>query len=144
LPGQLNYRANNAITDTEIISKTNTVIAVALNEPERDSIIRATEGHDLVAPEVLPFEVGNTLTAMMKRNALTVDEVFYAWNLVQHIPVDLRRIDIRAALDLATQFDICAYDAYFLECALDIRSPLLSLDRKTRSIAQEIGIKVVE
>ncbi|HLA28242.1 MAG TPA: hypothetical protein VJZ49_10150, partial [Syntrophales bacterium] len=62
----------------KIVADTNTFIAVALNEPEKDMIIRITEGHDLVAPEVLPFEIGNALTAMMKRNALKADEVISA------------------------------------------------------------------
>src|ERR1035437_10151484 len=115
-----------------IIADTNTFIAVALNEPEKDQIIRLTEGHDLVALEVLPFEIGNALTAMMKRNVLKADEVILAWDIVQHIPVDLRRIDIGAALNIAIQHKIYAYDAYFLECALELRSPLLSLDRQMK------------
>ncbi len=48
------------------MADTNTSIAVALNEPEKDRIIRLAEGHDLIAPDVLPFEIGNALTAMMK------------------------------------------------------------------------------
>jgi predicted nucleic acid-binding protein len=107
-------------------------------------IIRLTEGHDLVAPEVLPFEIGNALTAMMKRNALKADEVILAWDMVQHIPVDLRRIDIGAALNLATQYNIYAYDAYFLECARNLRSPLLTLDQQMKGIARKIDIKVLE
>ena len=39
---------------------------------------------------------------------------------------------------------IYAYDAYFLECALNLRSPLLTLDRRMKGIAQEIGIQVME
>lgn len=128
----------------KIVAATNTFIAVALNEPEKDMIIRLTEGYDLIAPEVLPFEIGNALTAMMKRNALEADEVILAWDMVQHIQVDLRRIDIRAALNIATQYNIYAYDAYFLECALNLRSPLLTLDRRMKGIAQEIGIQVME
>jgi len=128
----------------KIVADTNTFIAVALNEPEKDMIIRLTEEHDLIAPEVLPFEIGNALTAMMKRNALEADEVVLAWDVVQHIPVDLRPIDIRAALHIATQYNIYAYDAYFLECALSLRSPLLTLDRQMKEIAQEIGIKAME
>jgi len=128
----------------KIVADTNTFIAVALNEPEKDMIIRFTEGYDLIAPEVLPFEIGNALTAMMKRNALEADEVILAWDMVQHIQVDLRRIDIRAALNIATQYNIYAYDAYFLECALNLRSPLLTLDRQMKGIAQEIGIQVME
>jgi predicted nucleic acid-binding protein len=128
----------------KIVADTNTFIAVALNEPEKDMIIRLTEGHDLVAPEVLPFEIGNALTAMMKRNALKADEVLLAWDMVRNIPVDLRRIDIGAALNLATQYNIYAYDAYFLECARNLRSPLLTLDQQMKGIAQKIGIKVME
>ena len=128
----------------KIIADTNTFIAVALNEPEKDMIIRLTEGHDLVAPEVLPFEIGNALTAMMKRNALKADEVILAWDMVQHIPVKLRRIDIGAALNIATQYNIYAYDAFFLECARNLRSPLLTLDQQMKGIARKIGIQVME
>jgi predicted nucleic acid-binding protein len=128
----------------KIVADTNTFIAVALNEPEKDMIIRLAEGSDLVAPEVLPFEVGNALAAMMKRNALTADEVISAWDMVQNIPVDLRRIDIRAAIKIATQYNIYAYDAYFLECAINLRSPLLTLDRLMKKIAREIGIQIME
>lgn len=59
----------------KIIADTNTFIAVALNEPEKDSIIQLTEECDLAAPDVLPFEIGNTLTAMMKKGALQSDEI---------------------------------------------------------------------
>jgi len=65
-----------------------------------------------------------------------------AWKMVQHIPVDLRRIEIEAALKLATQYKIYAYDAYFLECAISLHSPLLTLDRQMKVIAQKIGIKL--
>ncbi len=128
----------------KIIADTNTFIAVALNEPEKDLIIRLTEGCELVAPEVLPFEIGNALTAMMKKSVLQADEVASSWEIVQHIPVDLRHIDIQSALKIATKFNIYAYDAYFLECADSLRSPLLTLDRGMKMIAREIGITILE
>ena len=128
----------------KIIADTNTFIAVALNEPEKDFIIQLTEGCELVAPEVLPFEIGNALTVMMKKNVLQADEVASSWEIVQHIPVDLRHIDIKSALKIATKFNIYAYDAYFLECAGSLRSPLLTLDRGMKMIAREIGITILE
>ncbi|OHE27285.1 MAG: twitching motility protein PilT, partial [Syntrophus sp. RIFOXYC2_FULL_54_9] len=103
-----------------------------------------TEGHDLVAPEVLPFEIGNALTAMVKRKTLRTDEAVLAWDAIQEIPVDLRRINIVAALKIAMQHNTYAYDAYFLECALNQRSPLLTLDRQMREIARKIGIQIME
>ncbi len=128
----------------KIIADTNTFLAVALNEPEKDIIIRLTEGHSLVAPEVLPFEIGNALTSMMKRKTLKVNEVILVWDVIQNIPVDLRRIDIKAALNIAMQHNLYAYDAYFLECARNLRSPLLTLDQRMKSVARTIGIKIME
>ena len=128
----------------KIISDTNTFIAVALNEPEKDRIIRLTEGHDLIAPDVLPFEIGNALTAMMKKNALKKEEVTSAWEVVQQIPVDLRHTNIKSALKIAIKFNIYAYDAYFLECADSLRSPMLTLDLGMKRIARKLGITILE
>jgi predicted nucleic acid-binding protein len=128
----------------KIIADTNTFIAVAINAPEKDRIIRLTEGYDLIAPDVLPFEIGNALTAMMKKNALKKEEVASTWEVVQQIPVDLRHTDIKSALDIAIRFNIYAYDAYFLECADNLRSPLLTLDLGMQRIAREIGITILE
>lgn len=128
----------------KITADTNTFIAVALNEPEKDRIIRLTEGNDLIAPDVLPFEIGNALTAMMKKNDLKKEEVASAWEVVQHIPVDLRDTDIKSALNIAIKFNIYAYDAYFLQCADKLRSPLLTLDLGMQRVAREIGITILE
>jgi len=128
----------------KIIADTNTFIAVSLNEPEKDSIIQLTQGHDLIAPDVLPFEIGNALTAMMKKSSLKKEEVISAWEVVQQIPVDLRHTDIKSALRIAIKFNIYAYDAYFLECAENLRSPLLTLDIGLKRVARELGITILE
>ena len=128
----------------KIIADTNTFIAVALNEPEKVGIIRLTEGHDLIAPDVLPFEIGNALTAMMKKSSLKKEDVISAWEVVQQIPVDLRHTDIKSALRIAIKFNIYAYDAYFLECAENLRSPLLALDIGLKRVARELGITILE
>ena len=128
----------------KIIADTNTFIAVALNEPEKGKIIQLTEGHELIAPDVLPFEIGNALTAMMKKNTLKKEEVESAWEIVQQIPVDLRHTDIKSALGIAIKFNIYAYDAYFLKCAENLHSPLLTLDSEMQRVAREMGITILE
>jgi predicted nucleic acid-binding protein len=128
----------------KIIADTNTFIAVALNEPEKGKIIQLTEGHDLIAPDVLPFEIGNALTALMKKNALKKEEVELTWEIVQQIPVDLRHTNIKSALSIAIQHNIYAYDAYFLECAKNLRSPLLTLDLGMQKVARDMGITILE
>ncbi len=128
----------------KIVADTNTFIAVALEEPEKKQIIRFTVGKELVAPEVLPYEIGNALTAMVKKRALDPNEVISAWDAVQTIPVELRRIDIQAALGLAVRFNIYAYDAYFIECALNLHCPMLTLDYRMKMVAMDVGIRILE
>lgn len=60
------------------------------------------------------------------------------------IPVELKPIEIRSAVELATRNMIYAYDAYFLECALHWRCPLLTLDKKLKAIAISKNIEVLE
>lgn len=128
----------------KIVADTNTFLAVALNEPEKDSIIQLTEGSDLIAPEVLPFEIGNALSAMAKRKLLETKELMAVWEMVQRIPVELCRVDVRSALEIAVKFNIYAYDAYFLECAARSRSPLITLDRALQKVASNMGITILE
>ena len=127
-----------------IVADTSIFLAVALNDPEKPRIVRMTTGHELVAPAVLPFEIGNALTTMLKKGAIQAVQVPVAWNAVQAIPVDLRDLDILAALSLAVRFSLYACDAYFLECALSCRLPLLTLDLSLQHLARELGIPIVE
>jgi len=127
-----------------LVADTNIFIAVALDEPEKTALIDCTQGYDLVAPEVLPFEIGNALSALRKKGALKEDEVIQVWDHIRKISVSLRRIDIRAALKIALKYNIYAYDAYFLELALNQRCPLLTLDGKMKQVAAEIGISIME
>ena len=127
-----------------IVSDTNILLAVALNEPERDWLVRVSKGHDLVAPAVLPFEVGNALSTLVKRNKLAADQAAAILDVISDIPIELAEIDIRKSLLLSSRCGIYAYDAYFLQCALELRCPLLSLDRGMKHTAKTLDIKLIE
>ena len=127
-----------------IISDTNIFLAVILNEPEKDRIIQITSGIDVSAPEILPYEIGNALSAMLKRGQLGEKEALAAQKATNKIPVRLLAVDIQDALKLAIEFNIYAYDAYFLQCAMALSSPLITLDNRMKKVATELGIEVLE
>jgi len=118
----------------DIISDTNIFLAVALDEPEKDNIIQLTSESNAIAPEILPYEIGNALTAMVKRKQLTHDEALSAFDAASLIPVRLVPIDIPKALKLALDYDIYAYDAYFLQCAIYLSNPLITLDKRMKKV----------
>jgi len=128
----------------KIIADTNTFLAVALNEPEKGWLIEITDGHDLVAPSVLHFEIGNALSALARRDLLSGQQLEAAWDACSSVPVELADINIRSALLLAEEFRIYAYDAYFLQCSIETKCPLLTLDRGMKRVARKLDIRILE
>ncbi|MCB8983972.1 MAG: type II toxin-antitoxin system VapC family toxin [Ardenticatenaceae bacterium] len=127
-----------------VVADTNIFLAVALDEPEKDRIVDLTAGVDAIAPEILPYEVANALSAMVKRNILASDEAFLALAVITAIPVRLIGIDIEQALKIAVDFNLYAYDAYFLQCAQFLSCPIITLDKRMKQVALELGIEVLE
>ncbi len=128
----------------KIVIDANIVIAVVLDEPERDWAIGAAEGHEAVAPRSLPFEIGNALSKLVKRKLLPIANAQAAWHAAATFRVTLRDIDLAAAVQLAAEHDIYAYDAYMLQCAREAGAKLLTLDKRMLTVARQIGLKPVE
>ncbi|MDM8564047.1 type II toxin-antitoxin system VapC family toxin [Candidatus Halobeggiatoa sp. HSG11] len=127
-----------------IIVDTNILLAVVLDEPEKDYIIQLTSETEATAPEILPYEIGNALSAMVKRKQITNDEAVMAQKIANNIPVKLIGVDIQQALKLAIDFNIYAYDAYFLQCAKSLNYPLITLDKRMKQVATELNIEVIK
>lgn len=114
------------------------------NEPEKDNIVRITSGNDAIAPEILPYEVGNALSAMFKRKQITDMEALQAQRAINSIPVRLMSVDITKALKLAVDSNIYTSDAYLLQCALNQSCPFLTLDKSMKKIAKQLNIQLLE
>lgn len=128
----------------DIVADTNIFLAVALDEPEKDRIIALTIDASAMAPEILPYEIGNALSAMVKHRKLSETEALEAEKSAGRVPVRLVDVDVQASLQIALEYNIYAYDAYFLQCARVFSHPLLTLDRRMKQVADQLGIKVLE
>lgn len=127
----------------KIVVDANIFLSVVLNEPEKDRIIENTLGMELISPEILPYEIGNALTAMAKRNRLNREQIIQSFQYFKEIPVRFVNVAIDSALEISLKHDIYAYDAYYLETAKRLNLQLLTLDQKMKSIAQEMDISLL-
>ena len=127
-----------------VVADTNIFLAIALDEPQKGRIIEVTSDAVLSAPEILPYEIGNALSAMTRRGRISKNEALAAEKAANLIPVRLVSIDIQQALELAIEYNIYAYDAYFLLCAKSLVQSLMSLDKRMKHIARDLGIDVLE
>lgn len=123
---------------------TSALLAVLLNEQHKPAIIETTKGRDLQAPTSLNAEVGNALSAMFKRDRLTLKEAEQVLAQFNQIPIRRTKLRITEALKLAQAHNIYAYDAYVLDCARQYRSPLLSLDKQLIAIGKKLELNLLE
>jgi predicted nucleic acid-binding protein len=127
-----------------IVSDASIFLAIALYESDRDWVIEKTHGAEIVSPEVLPYEIGNALITVRKKGRLDDREILKAFDISQRISVKLVSVKISEALKIAVRFNIYAYDAYYLQCSIENRLPLISLDNRMYAVAKNLGIRVLE
>jgi predicted nucleic acid-binding protein len=128
----------------QVIVDTSALLAVLTGEPERAALLVATEGRTLVAPASVPWEVGNALSAMLKRRRVTGAQAASIVANYHRIPLRLIDVDLATSVEVAERLGLYAYDAYFIVCAAVHRAPLLTLDAGLARAASKAGIRLLE
>jgi predicted nucleic acid-binding protein len=128
----------------DIVIDTSALIAVIVNEPERNKIIEITKGNTLIGPGSIPWEIGNAFSAMFKRNKVGLEEAKKGLEIFNSIPIRYIEPDFTNAVSISKQSGIYAYDAYILDCALRQKAPILTLDSRLKQTAQNLRISILE
>jgi predicted nucleic acid-binding protein len=127
-----------------IVIDTSAIVAVLLDEPEKQAMVEATMGSVICAPASLRCEVGNAATAGVKRRRLTRERARQLVTDFEQVTIRELTIDFDRAVDLGLELGIYAYDAYILEAARSSGFPLLALDGPIRKNAKKLGLPLVE
>ena len=128
--------------ERKLVVDASAVLAVIFNEPEKPSLIAATEGTTLIAPGCLSWELGNALSAMLKRQRIGLGAASKALSIFGRIPIQEMEVSLPDALELCDRHGIYAYDAYYLHLAKRTSTPLLTLDQKMAEVAAKEKIEV--
>jgi predicted nucleic acid-binding protein len=128
----------------DVAIDTSALIAVIIGERERNRIVELTTGHTLIGPGSIPWEIGNAFSAMFKQKRLTLDEAQKGLVIYDNIPLRYIKSDFVNALKISKQVGLYAYDAYFLDCAIRYKAPLLTLDQKLMTAAQYLNVEIME
>ena len=127
-----------------VVVDTSAILAVLLDEPEKQAVVEATMGSVVCAPASLRWEVGNAATAGGKRRRLTLERARQLVTDFEQVTIRELAIDLQRAVDLGLELGIYAYDAYIPEAAQSSGFPLLALDGPIRRNARKLGLSLVE
>ena len=135
---------NKAEDKVKIIIDTSAIIAVITNELHKKRLIATTSGADLIAPSSIHWEIGNAFSAMLRRHRLTLKQAKAALVAYNNIPIQFHEVDLNSSLELCDMYNLYAYDAYVIECAVKFKAPLLTLDTGLAATAKKAGVNVLE
>ena len=128
----------NIVTDTSVL------LSVLTSEPGRSAILQATKGADLIAPSSVHWEIGNALSAMIKRGRLSPAQAQSVVRSYERIPIRFVEVPLAEAVELAAEHGMYAYDAYVIVCARQQRCRLISLDKALLRTAATVGVEALE
>jgi len=127
----------------EIVIDTSAIIAAIADEPDGDKVINLTENAILVCPSVVPFEISNALTRMIRKNVIDKDKMTNLIKSFKKIPIKLFENNLEDVLEIGWDYKIYAYDAFFLDTAKSLNLPLLTLDDGVEAVGKKLGVKIL-
>ena len=127
----------------EIVIDNSAIIAAIADEPDGDKVINLTENAILVCPNVVPFEISNALTRMIRREVIDKDKIRQLLKSFQKIPIKLFENKLEDVLEIGWEHKIYAYDAFLLDTAKSLNLPLLTLDDGMEAVGKKLGIKIL-
>ena len=112
--------------------------AILFEEPEGNAVAIELGGHRLIAPALLPFEVGNVCVKKMRAHPTERDAILARFSKYIDFPIALFPIDASAMAETAALLGLSAYDASYLLLAKQRRAELITLDAKLEKAAAKI------
>lgn len=112
------------------------VAAVLFDEPEREAAALAMAGKELFAPDLLDHELVSV--ALKKSKAGLRDLAKQALADLADLRLTRCRVDGFAQFEMARKLRLTAYDAAYVQLAVDLGAPLVTFDRALGVAAKEI------
>lgn len=139
MPGDLPWVAEPAgryARKPPLVVDCSVLAAVLFDEPERETAALAMAGKDLFSPDLLDHEIVSV--ALKKSAAGHPGLAEQALADLDALQLTRCNVDPQAQFRLAKQTGLTAYDAAYLQLALELRAPLVTFDRKLVRIAKRI------
>ena len=113
-----------------------------------DSVFQAFADDSAVVPEIWAPEVANALLVAERKGRITPSETAGNLSDLEALSITIlsRGLEssLRRALPLARTYDLSAYDASYLQLALDEEAPLATSDGRLSKAAVAAGVELFQ
>ena len=111
-----------------------------IDSDEREIVLKKTEGYEILSIECLPYEICNCISKMIKRNMISMEKGLDLFEQFESIDISYIAPDFETTLKIAGEEKHYSYDAFYIENALRLGVPVLSLDKGLIAVAEKRGV----
>ena len=124
----------------DIVIDASCILEFLLNQDAKNLVVQKVGSSQLVAPQCLPYEVGNAVSKLIKKKLISIVDGVAVYHEFARIPLRLVEPDIPEAIVIAGNTDSYAYDSYYISVAKRLNMPLFTLDDKMKENAGSQGV----
>ena len=124
----------------DIVIDASCILEFLLNQDAKNLVVQKVGSSQLVAPQCLPYEIGNAVSKLIKRKLISIVDGVAVYHEFARIPLRLVEPDIPEAIVIAGNTDSYAYDSYYISVAKRLNMPLFTLDDKMKENAVSQGV----
>lgn len=110
-----------------LVADCSVLAAVLFDEPERESATAALSGKALFAPDLIDHEMASV--ALKKARAGLLEVAEQGLSDLSRLILSRKRIDPVQQWAVARAHDLTAYDAAYLQLAMQLQAPLATFDQ---------------
>jgi predicted nucleic acid-binding protein len=116
------------------------IAAVIFDEPESEPLVASIQGR-LLAPTLLRYELASVCTTKLARHPGESKTTLARYALFDELDIELVEPAWNALPSLATTWSLSAYDAAYLQLALERANALLTLDSRLAAAYDEAAAR---
>ena len=124
----------------QLIIDASCVMAVISDSDEREIVLKKAEGYEILSIECLPYEICNCISKMIKRNMISMEKGLDLFEQFESIDISYIEPDFETTLKIVGEEKHYSYDAFYIENALRLGVPVLSLDKGLIAVAEKRGV----
>jgi predicted nucleic acid-binding protein len=113
--------------------------AVLFDESEAEPVL-ASIGGALTAPSLIVYELASVCTTKLARRPDEAHTILSRYRLFAELDIELTEPDWATLPELALQWALSAYDAAYLQVALERRARLVTLDARLADAYDQASI----
>ncbi len=112
----------------DIVIDASCILEFLLNQESKNLVVEKVGNYQLVAPQCIPYEIGNAVSKLMKRKLISIFDGVAVYHEFSRIPLRLVEPDIPDSIMIAGNTESYAYDSYYISVAKRLGMPLFTLD----------------